>query len=97
MREAVHECEQPGGRREHPRQVARWTVLGPRLLQQRGATHEGDRGDDRIDEQRPAPRRVRGEHASEQEADGAAPAEDRAVDTERPATLRRIGERRGEQ
>ena len=97
VREAVHDCEQPGGYGERPWEVDLRAVFGARLLQQDGTTDEGDRGEDGIDEERPAPRRVRCENASEDEADGAASAEDRAVDAERPAALGRIGERRGQQ
>jgi hypothetical protein len=67
------------------------------LLEQCGATDERDRGEDEVDEERPAPRLVRGQDAPEQQADATARAEDRAVDAERPAPLGPIGERRGQQ
>jgi hypothetical protein len=71
----------------HPRPVVRPVVLHV----DEGAGH-GDRGEDQVDVQSPAPGEVLREDAAEDEADGAAATRDGPEDTERPAALARVAE-----
>ena len=71
-------------------------ALGPALLDLTHGGYGGDDGDRHIDEQRPTPRGVLGEQASQDQADGGAAAGDGTVHAEGPRPLLRFGERHGQ-
>ena len=98
MRETENKREQPAGHQQQ-------TAAGPadrgqpphRLSARAGSASDRTGGEDEVDEERPSPRRVRGEDAAKQKSERAACASDGAVDAESLPTLRRISEGGGQE
>ena len=89
--EAVDQADQAGRREEGALDVVSGAALHPALMHDPKGGDCGHEGDRNVDQQTPAPRRVLGQEAAEQDADGSSCSRDRPVGAERLCPLLRVG------
>ena len=90
--EPVDQGQQAAGDGGRAGEVVAVVGRGPALRDEPGGGHGRRDGDRHVDQQRPAPGGVLGQHAAEDEADGGAAAGDAAVDAEGAGPLLGLGE-----